>query len=83
MLASAPYGLKTVNGWILVLNAGRYGTDYNTRAFAAYVGLGALSAENCVYPRSGHHERPRHDSDHVLDMYAIHRPPGTCTHLPR
>jgi hypothetical protein len=50
MLESAPYGMDTVNGWILPLNLGRYGTDYNTRAFVAYVGLGALSAEDAIYP---------------------------------
>ena len=42
--------MKTVNGWLLPLNLGRYGTDYNTRAFVAFVGLGALWAEDAVYP---------------------------------
>ena len=41
---------ETVNGWLIPLNLGRYGTDYNTRAFVAYLGLGALPAEDCVYP---------------------------------
>jgi hypothetical protein len=50
LLETAPYELKTVNGWILPLSLGRYGTDYNTRAFVAYLGLGALPAEDCVYP---------------------------------
>ena len=50
MLETAPYDMKTVNGWLLPLNLGRYGTDYNTRAFVAYLGLGALPAEDCVYP---------------------------------
>jgi hypothetical protein len=42
--------MKTVNGWINMLNLGRYGTDYNTRAFIAYVGLGALTSDDAVYP---------------------------------
>ena len=29
---------------------GRYGTDYNTRAFIAYAGLGALTSDDAVYP---------------------------------
>jgi len=49
-LESGPYSMKTVNGWLLPLNLGRYGTDYNTRAFIAFVGLGALSSEDAVYP---------------------------------
>ena len=50
MLEWAPYQMKSVNGWLLPLNLGRYGTDYNTRAFVAYVGLGALWCDDAVYP---------------------------------
>jgi hypothetical protein len=50
MLETAPYQMQTVNGWLLPLNLGRYGTDYNTRAFVAFVGLGALWAEDAIYP---------------------------------
>ena len=50
LLETAPYDMKTVNGWLLPMTLGRYGTDYNTRAFVAFVGLGALPAEDCVYP---------------------------------
>jgi hypothetical protein len=50
LLETAPYELKTVNGRILPLSLGKYGTDYNTRAFVAYLGLGAIPAEDCVYP---------------------------------
>jgi hypothetical protein len=39
-----------VNGWINMLNLGRYGTDYNTRAGVAYMGLGANMREATVYP---------------------------------
>jgi len=49
-LASAPYQMKGVNGWLLPLNLGRYGNDYNTRAFIAYVGLGALTSDDAIYP---------------------------------
>ena len=42
--------MPTVNGWLNPLNLGRYGTDYNTRGFIAYTGLGALWAEDAQYP---------------------------------
>ncbi len=48
-LETAPYEMKTVNGWLLALNLGRYETNYNIRAFVAFFGLGALPAEDCVY----------------------------------
>jgi hypothetical protein len=48
--AQGPYEQKGVNGWLTMLNLGRYGTDYNTRALIAWLGLGALSAEDALYP---------------------------------
>jgi hypothetical protein len=42
--------MKGVNGWILPVNLGAYGNDYNTRAFIAFVGLGALTKDDAVYP---------------------------------
>ena len=42
--------LKNVDGWINMTNLGRYGTDYNTRAGVAYMGLGADMKEDTVYP---------------------------------
>ncbi len=42
--------IKNVNGWINMTNLGRYGTDYNTRAGVAYMGLGADMKEDTVYP---------------------------------
>ena len=45
-----PYQMKTVNGWINMLDIGAYGTDYQTRAFLAYAGLGALAKEDALYP---------------------------------
>lgn len=32
------------------MNIGRFGTDYETRAFIAYFGLGALTSDDAVYP---------------------------------
>jgi hypothetical protein len=49
-LAVGPHTMKNVNGWINMLNLGKYGTDYNTRAFIAFAGLGALQKEDAVYP---------------------------------
>jgi hypothetical protein len=42
--------MKTVNGWLQPANIGRYGTDYDTRASIAMVGLGADMQENTIYP---------------------------------
>jgi hypothetical protein len=42
--------LKNVNGWELPLNLGRYGTDYDTRAGVALIGLGADLREDTIYP---------------------------------
>jgi hypothetical protein len=49
-IESAPMHMKTVNGWMNPLNLGVYGTDYHTRAVVAWLGLGALSAPDAVYP---------------------------------
>lgn len=51
-LETAPYSMKTVNGWLVPLNLGRYGDDYKMRAFISFVGLGALCREDAVYPTS-------------------------------
>lgn len=42
--------IKNVNGWIQPANLGRYGTDYDTRAGIALVGLGADLQEDTIYP---------------------------------
>jgi hypothetical protein len=49
-LATGPYGMNPPNGWINMLNLARYGSDYQTRAYVAYMGLGAGLAEDIVYP---------------------------------
>ncbi|MGO8879625.1 MAG: DUF1254 domain-containing protein [Desulfomonilaceae bacterium] len=41
---------KNVKGWINMTNLGRYGTDYDTRAGIAYMGLGADMKEDTLYP---------------------------------
>ena len=43
--------LKTANGWIVMpKNMGDYGTDYQTRAGIALVGLGAIQGKDVTYP---------------------------------
>ena len=48
--ASGPYGMNLPNGWANMLNVGRYGSDYQTRAYVAYMGLGAGVKEDIIYP---------------------------------
>jgi hypothetical protein len=50
LLAQGPYTMPTTNGWIDIMNVGNFGTDYQTRAFIAFAGLGALTSKDCVYP---------------------------------
>lgn len=45
-----PYGMPAPNGWITMRDLGRYGTDYQTRAYVAFMGLGAGLIEDVVYP---------------------------------
>ena len=43
--------LKTANGWIVMpKDMGSYGTDYETRAGIAFVGLGAIQPVDIAYP---------------------------------
>lgn len=47
------------NNWFVIRDGiGRYGEDYNSRAFVALYGLGALPPEEASYPNT------RHDSHH-------------------
>jgi hypothetical protein len=48
--AQAKKGTKVVNGWALSTNVGRYGTDYDQRAFVAAIGLGANMPDQAIYP---------------------------------
>ena len=45
-----PYSMKAPNGWNNMVNIARFGTDYKSRAFVAYLGLGAGIADDIVYP---------------------------------
>jgi hypothetical protein len=47
--ARKPHG-KKVNGWDVMTNLGRYGTDYLFRSVVALVGLGANLPEDAIYP---------------------------------
>jgi hypothetical protein len=43
--------VKPVNGWVIFMKGmGNYGVDYELRALACYVGLGANLPEDAVYP---------------------------------
>ena len=72
LLAAGPYSMSAPNGWVTMLNLGRYGKDFETRAFVAYMGLGALSADDAIYPTT------YVDGDgHALDAayrYVMHFP---------
>ncbi len=48
----AALGATQVNGWVIPLGLGRYGTDYLKRAVMAQIGLGANLPEDAVYPRA-------------------------------
>jgi hypothetical protein len=43
---------KNVNGWDVMTNTGRYGTNYLLRAVVAQFGLGANLPEDAIYPRA-------------------------------
>ena len=47
---TGPYGMKAKNGWLNMVNIARFGTDYQTRAYVAYMGLGAGISDDIVYP---------------------------------
>jgi hypothetical protein len=49
--AKKPQG-KMVNGWDVMGDLGRYGTDYLFRSVVALVGLGANLPEDAIYPRA-------------------------------
>jgi hypothetical protein len=41
---------ELANGWLILLKAGNYATDYLQRAFLAAIGLGANRPQDAVYP---------------------------------
>ena len=42
--------MHPVNGWHYATNLGRYGTNYDLRAYITYVGLGANLPQDAIYP---------------------------------
>jgi hypothetical protein len=42
--------LRPVNGWLYATDIGRYGTNYDLRAYIAAVGLGANLPQDAIYP---------------------------------
>jgi hypothetical protein len=50
LIETAILTMPTVNGWVNPQNLGAYGTDYATRAVVAWLGLGALTKEDALYP---------------------------------
>jgi len=71
--ARKPHG-KKVNGWDVMTNLGRYGTDYLFRSVVALVGLGANLPEDAIYPRA------TEDTDGQpltgANSYVVHFPTG-------
>jgi hypothetical protein len=71
--ARKPHG-KKVNGWDVMTNLGRYGTDYLFRSVIALVGLGANLPEDAIYPRA------TEDTDGQpltgANSYVVHFPKG-------
>jgi hypothetical protein len=71
--ARKPHG-KKVNGWDVMTNLGRYGTDYLFRSVVALVGLGANLPEDAIYPRA------TEDTDgrplNGANSYLVHFPKG-------
>jgi hypothetical protein len=55
-------------------NLGRYEADYQTRAFVAYMGLGALTSDDAVYPTT-YTDRDGHALDATYN-YVMHFPKG-------
>ncbi len=65
---------KVVNGWDMMMDIGRYGTNYQFRAVVALVGLGANLPDDAIYPHA------KEDSDGKplsgANQYTIHFPKG-------
>lgn len=67
-------GLSVVNGWVVPLKAGVYGTDYVQRAFITAIGLGANEPQDAVYPFALHDEQGiKLDG---TNRYVMRFPPG-------
>ena len=75
--------LKTENGWIVMpKNMGNYGTDYETRAGIALVGLGAIQPHDVTYPTAflGGDNKPLDSANrYVLHFDKGETPPTNAT----
>jgi len=60
--------------WVLASRAGRYGSDYLTRALTAYIGLGALATSEAIYG-AGHFDADAQPLDGRRD-YTLRFAPG-------
>jgi hypothetical protein len=81
MLGTAQYSMKGPNGWLLPVDLGAYGTDYATRAFVAYMGLGALTKDDAVYPTAFVDEEGKildGSSKYVMHFEKDGVPPSHC-----
>ena len=69
-----------VNGWMVMRDAGTYGTNYLSRAMVAVVGLGANLPQDAVYPLS------EADKDHKgysgKNRYVMHFGKGELPPVP-
>ena len=48
--ARVRYAGKPVNNWEMTTKTGKYGTDYDQRAYVTWIGLGANLPQDAVYP---------------------------------
>lgn len=73
--AMAGQSADPVNGWtVMTTGIGEYGSDYDTRAVVARVGLGANLPEDAVYPRTAIDGTGRPLSN--AHRYTLSFPPG-------
>ncbi len=50
ILGQSRYAGKPVNNWEMTTKTGKYGTDYDQRAYVTWIGLGANLPRDAVYP---------------------------------
>ena len=83
LLAKGVKKLKTANGWIVMpKDMGHYGTDYETRAGIAFVGLGAIQPVDIAYPTAfddGDGKPLDGSRRYVLHFEAGQKPPARIT----
>lgn len=65
---------KLINGWLISLKTGNYGTDYLQRALIAAIGLGANLPQDAVYPTA--EVDSNGDIFNGKNRYVLHFPKG-------